>query len=252
MARRLVPKFGASGKTTDLVKGSRGMFIIGRHSDRSNELPSGINPAGEKRVAWSASKLPKEMTLHVRTAPKTRHRTTAGIVFEKYSGAKGTNAELASLNIDSYAKDMNEVERLMKTIGDPKVTKMWLSGEIGANVMVPAKEVGKTILNDVFSEFKKSEIAGRKNLLVAVSSTGAEGAILKSLGIDPEKLVPKKQNKKLSSNPNDLPRANTGDLLRYTEGMLFFVGAKNELIMKFRGRPFRIIKVNGTLTAKPM
>jgi hypothetical protein len=227
------------------------MFVIGRHSDRSNELPSGITSTGESRAAWSASKLPRGMTLHLRTAPKTRHRTTAGIVFEKYAGEKGTNTELASVNIDGYAKDVAKVEELMKTIGDPKVTNMWLSGEIGSNVMVPAKEVGRTILNDVFSEFKRTESTGRKNLLVAVSSTGAEGAILKSLGVELQNLVPKKSKVQIL-NQLSLSKAKAGDLMRFTEGMLFFVGPKNELIMKFRGRAFRLVKVKGNLTAVKM
>ena len=251
MLKRFVPKFGSSGKTTDLIKGSKGMFVIGRHSDRSNELSSGITSTGESRAAWAASKLPKGMILHLRTAPKTRHKTTAGIVFEKYSGAKGTNKELASLNIDAYAKDVAKVEELMKTIGDPKVTNMWLSGEIGSNVMTPAKKVGKTILNDVFKEFKRSQVKGEKNLLVAVSSAGAEGAILKSLGLEPQTFVPKKSRVQVF-NSSALTKAKSGDLLRYTEGMVFFVSQKNELVMKFRGRAFRLIKVNGVLTAKRM
>jgi hypothetical protein len=245
-AKRLL-KFGSSMKTSDLFNASRGVFIIGRHTDKGS-TPTGITPAGEKRAVWSAKNLPKGFVLHLRHPKKPRHSVTAQIVYKEYEGEKGTIQELDSLNFDRYVKDMGAFDNLMASIGDPKVTQDWVAGKYSAKIVDEPAFVGKTILNDVANQFHESEVKGEKNLLVAVTSTGAEGSILKSLGIDPMQF---KAKKSLANRSKEKRRVlpQPGDLLRFTEGMLFFVGPNNELIMKFRGRAFRLKKFGSHFVA---
>jgi len=234
-------KFGSSMKTSHLIADSRGMFIIGRHTTRGGSAPTGITPEGEMRAEWSSRNLPKGVLLHVAHPNKPRHAATAQIIYKSYPGERGMLMEFDSLNFDRYLTNAKEFDRLCELIKDPAVTQMWLRGEIGPEVVNEAKGVGRTILADVQKKFHESEVKGKKNLLVSITSAGAEGAILKSLGIDPMTVKPKKAMSK--------ERPAAGDLLRFTEGMLFFVGPKNELIMKFRGRAFKIVRKSSGLVA---
>ncbi len=244
---RKVPKFGSSMKHSDLLKSSRGVFIIGRHSDKG-PAANGLSAEGEKRAAWAGKNLPKGYVLHMRHPAKPRHAATAGIVFKEYQGEKGTIKELDSLNFENYVSNMGEFDKIMAKFNDPKTTQMWINGEIDSKIANEATHVGKSILTDVNKQFLENEVQGKKNLMVAVTSSGAEGSIMKFLGIDPLKFKAKKSLANRSKERrNVLPQA--GELLRFTEGMVFFVGPKNELIMRFRGRPFRIKQVNGKMVA---